>query len=200
MTGVQALERIEEDLPMSPQKPIAREFEYERHGTQTVIAGFNVTTGEVHAVCGDTRKEDDFASFIGNTINDNPNYNKYHFVLDQLNTHKSETLVKLVAKLTDDEQDLGVKGKSGILKSMKTREEYLMNPEHSIVFHYTPKHCSWLNQIEIWFGILMQKVIRRGSFISKDDLKQKIFNFIDYFNETLAKPFNWTYRAKPLVE
>jgi len=71
MTGVQALERIEEDLPMSPQKPIAREFEYERHGTQTVIAGFNVTTGEVHAVCGDTRKEDDFASFIGNTINDN---------------------------------------------------------------------------------------------------------------------------------
>jgi putative transposase len=200
MTGVQALERIEEDLPMSPQKPIAREFEYERHGTQTVIAGFNVTTGEVHAVCGDTRKEDDFASFIGNTINDNPNYKKYHFVLDQLNTHKSETLVKLVAKLTDDEQDLGVKGKSGILKSMKTREEYLMNPEHSIVFHYTPKHCSWLNQIEIWFGILMQKVIRRGSFVSKDDLRQKIFNFIDYFNETLAKPFNWTYRAKPLVE
>jgi len=199
MTGVQALERISDELPMSQGKPVAREFEYERYGTQTVIAGFNVTTGGVNAVCGDTRKEDDFASFIEDTINDNPDYRKYHFVLDQLNTHKSETLVYLVAKLIGDEQDLGVKGKSGILESMKSREAYLMNAEHDIVFHYTPKHCSWLNQIEIWFGILMQKVIKRGSFTSTQDLKDKIFRFIDYFNETLAKPFKWTYRAKPLA-
>lgn len=200
MTGVQALERIEKELPMSKGKPVAIEFEYERHGTQTVIAGFNVTTGEVHAVCGDTRKEEDFASFIENTIKNKPNYKKYHFVLDQLNTHKSETLVRFVAELTGDTQELGVKGKLGILKSMKTRESYLMNPEHDIVFHYTPKHCSWLNQIEIWFGILMKKVIARGNFSSKQDLKDKIFAFIAYFNETLAKPFKWTYRAKPLVQ
>ena len=199
MTGIQALERIAEDLPMSKAKPVAREFEYERHGTQTVIAGFNVATGEVDAVCGDTRKEGDFASFIENSINNNPNYKKYHFVLDQLNTHKSETLVRLIAGKIGDTQELGEKGKNGILESMKTREEYLMNPNHSIVFHYTPKHCSWLNQIEIWFGILMQKVIRRGSFTSKENLKSKILNFIDYFNKTLAKPFKWTYRAKPLL-
>ena len=200
MTGIQALERIAEDLPISPKKPVAREFEYERYGTQTLIAGFNVTTGEInHAVCGDTRKEEDFASFIEDSINNNPNYKKYHFVLDQLNTHKSETLVKLIAGKIGDEQNLGEKGKSGILQSMKTREEYLMNPNHSIVFHYTPKHCSWLNQIEIWFGILMRKVIKRGNFNSKKDLKNKILSFIDYFNETLAKPFKWTYRAKPLV-
>ncbi len=194
MTGIQALEQISKELPMSTGKPVAIEFEYERHGTQTVIAEFNVRTGEVHAVCGDTRKEDDFASFIKSTINDNPNYKKYHFVLDQLNTHKSESLVHFVAELIGDEQELGVKGKSGILKSMKSREAYLMNPEHNIVFHYTPKH------FEIWFGILMKKVIARGNFISKQDLKNKIFRFIDYFNETLAKPFKWTYRAKPLVQ
>jgi len=200
MTGVQALEQIAEELPMSARKPVAREFEYKRHGTQTVIAGFNVTTGEVHAVCGDTRTEEDFALFIQNTIEDNPKYKKYHFVLDQLNTHKSETLVRLVAKHNGDTQALGVKGKSGILASMKTRETYLMDQEHNIVFHYTPKHCSWLNQIEIWFGILMKKVITRGNFTSKQDLKNKILNFINYFNETLAKPFKWTYRAKPLVQ
>jgi len=200
MTGIQALERISEELPMSEGKPTAIEFEYKRHGTQTVIAGFNIATGEVNAVCGDTRKEDDFASFIENTINDNSDYKKYHFVLDQLNTHKSESLVKLVAKIMGDEQDLGVKGEEGILKSMATREAYLMNHEHNIIFHYTPKHCSWLNQIEIWFGILMKKVIKRGNFTSKKDLKDKIFSFIDYFNKTLAKPFKWTYRAKPLTQ
>ena len=199
MTGIQALERIAEELPMSQGKPLAREFEYKRHGTQTLIAGFNVTTGKVHGICGDTRKENDFSSFIENTILDNPQYKKYHFVLDQLNTHKSETLVRLVAKHIGDKQDLGIKGKSGILKSMKTRETYLMNQEHDILFHYTPKHCSWLNQIEIWFGILMKKVIVRGDFNSKQDLTDKIIRFIKYFNETLAKPFKWTYRAKPLT-
>jgi len=200
MTGIQALERIADELPISKGKPLAREFEYKRHGTQTLIAGFNVTTGRVHGVCGETRKEDDFSLFIENTILNNPNYKKYHFVLDQLNTHKSETLVRLVARLTKDQQNLGVKGKSGILESMKTREAYLMNSEHDVIFHYTPKHCSWLNQIEIWFGILMKKVIARGDFISKQDLKDKIINFIDYFNETLAKPFKWTYRPKPLAQ
>lgn len=75
----------------------------------------------------------------------------------------------------------------------------LMDTDKKIVFHYTPKHASWMNQIEVWFGILAKKVIKRGCFKSKDDLNSKIMAFIDYFNETMAKPFKWTYQGKVMV-
>jgi len=121
-------------------------------------------------------------------------------VADQLNTHKSASLVEYVARFCEIEDDLGVKGKKGTLKSMDTREQFLSKPDKQIVFHYTPKHASWMNQIEIWFGILMKKVIKRGNFLSKEDLKKKILDFMSYFNETMAKPFKWTYQGKALVK
>lgn len=183
---------------MSAGKPVAREFEYKRHGTQTLIAGLNVATAQVQARCGDTRTEEDFAAFIEHLIRTNPGYKVWHIVVDQLNTHKSETLVRTVAQLCEIEDDLGKKGKKGILQSMLTREEFLCKTDKPIIFHYTPKHCSWMNQIEIWFGILMKKVIKRGNFTSKEHLKSKLLAFIDYFNRTMAKPFKWTYTGKPL--
>jgi transposase len=197
-TGLQALERIAADRPMAPGKPLAREFEYRRHGTQTVIAALNVKTGEVHARCGDTRTEEDFADFIDELIETHPGYRVHHIVLDQLNTHKSEALVRLVARRCGIQDDLGVKGRSGILATMESRAAFLERADKAVVFHYTPKHASWMNQIEIWFGILGRKVLRRGNFTSKHALREGINDFIDYFNKTMAKPFKWTYQGKIL--
>ncbi|MBD2357451.1 transposase [Tolypothrix sp. FACHB-123] len=200
MTGIQATERLEKDLPMRPGKVERREFEYIRHGTQTLIANIDVATGKIVApTCGDSRTEVDFALHIRRTIEADPDAKKWDLIMDCLNTHQSESLVRLVAQKEGLDINLGIKGKSGILKSMKSRAAFLSDPTHRIVFHYTPKHSSWLNQIEIWFSILVRKLLRRASFASLDDLKNRILQFIDYFNQRMAKPFKWTYKGKVLA-
>jgi hypothetical protein len=200
MTGVQALERAEKDLPMRPGKVQRQEFEYIRHGTQTLIASFDVASGRVtQATVGDTRTEIDYLMHIQATLEKAPNAVKWHLVMDCLNTHQSESLVRFVAQEEGLIEDLGVKGKYGILHSMKSRTEFLSNPTHKIVFHFTPKHSSWLNQIEIWFSILMRKLLKRASFKSTEELKLRILDFVAYFNDTMAKPFRWTYKGKALA-
>lgn len=199
MTGIQALERLHPSLPMKPGKPERPEFEYIRHGTQTLIANFEVATGMVITPSvGQTRTEEDFVEHIRRTIQTDPRA-QWIFVMDQLNTHKSEALVRLVAQECQLNIDLGVKGKSGVLKSLETRETFLRCLEHRVRFIYTPKHASWLNQVEIWFSILVRKLLRRASFASIGDLRKRILTFIDYFNKTMAKPFKWTYKGRPLA-
>jgi transposase len=199
MTGIQALERLHPTLPMEPGKPERREFEYIRHGTQTLIANFEVATGMVITpTVGQTRTEDDFVEHIRRTIQTDPQA-QWIFVMDQLNTHKSEALVRLVAQECTLTIDLGEKGKSGVLKSMESREAFLKSLAHRIRFVYTPKHASWLNQVEIWFSILVRKLLRRASFKSIEELRERILAFIEYFNKTMAKPFKWTYKGRPLA-
>jgi len=115
--------------------------------------------------------------------------------LTLLNTHKSASLVRLVAACCKLDIDLGVKGESGILQSMETRAAFLSAPTHRIRFVYIPKHTSWLNQIECWFSILMRRLLKRGNFTSTDDLKRQILDFISYFNRSLAKPFKWKFEG-----
>jgi putative transposase len=200
MTGIQALERQMPDIPMKPGRCVKVEFEYRRHGTQTLIASFNVASGRItQADVGETRTEEDLETHIKSLLAQHPDAPKTHLVMDCLNTHQSEALVRIVAALEPQPLELGEKGKSGILKSMVTRSAFLTDPSHRLVIHFTPKHCSWLNQIEIWFSILVRKLLRRSSFTSKAQLKERILEFIEYFNRTMAKPFKWTYKGKPLT-
>jgi hypothetical protein len=198
-TGIQALERIAPTRPMQPDLVERIEFEYVRHGTQCLIANFEVATGHiVTPTMGQTRTEADFVAHVTETVATDPT-GEWIFIVDQLNTHQSEGLVRWVAAACQLTTNLGGKGQSGILATMATRQAFLEDASHRIRFVYTPKHTSWLNQVEIWFSILVRRVLKRASFTSTTELRQRLMDFIEYFNQHLAHPFKWTYTGKPLT-
>jgi hypothetical protein len=200
LTGVQALERKHPGLPLAPGKVERREFEYIRHGTRAFILSRDVVSGKLVApFAGPTRTEEDFLAHVQAVVASELTVKRWHVVCDNLNIHQSESLVRWVAQISAIEQDsLGKKGEDGILALMPRRAAFLSDPTHKVVFHYTPNHSSWMNQIEIWLSILVRKLLRRGSFKSVGDLQTKVLAFIEYYNRT-AKPFKWTYQGKALT-
>jgi hypothetical protein len=195
MTGVQALQRKHPDLPMLPGHVLRREFEYIRHGTLSWFINLDVATGQViEPSWGPTRGEQDCLAHLHRLIESAAEIKRWHLIVDNLDTHRSASLVRWVADLEGIKPEtLGVKGKRGILRSMESRATFLHDPMHRVVFHYTPKHASWMNQVEIWLSILVRKLLKRGNFTSLDDLRDQILAFIDYYNRTMAKPIKWTY-------
>lgn len=199
LTGVQALERKHPGVPPAPGKVERREFAYVRHGTRSFIVSRDVATGQTVApACGPTRTAADFLAHVAGVVATDPAAGRWHFVVDDLNTHQSEALVRFVARVSGLALDLGEKGKAGVLACQASRAAFLRGPSHAIAFHYTPKHSSWLNQIELWLSILVRKRLRRGSFTSVEDLHDKVLAFIAYYNRTMAQPFQWTYQGKAL--
>ena len=196
-TGIQALERLYPDIPPGPGRVQLREYEYIRHGTLCLTANLEIWCGWIIApTLGPTRTEADFVAHIQQTVETDP-FAGWVFITDNLNTHQSESLVLWVAQTCGIEEDLGQKGQGGVLKSQASRAAFLSDPGHRIRFVYTPKHTSWLNQVELWFSILVRKLLRRSSFNSVEDLKTKILAFIGYFNQTMAKPIRWLYSVEP---
>ena len=171
---MQALERLHLDIPPGPGRVQRREYEYKRHGTLCLTANLEVWCGWVIApTLGPTRTEADFLAHIQQTVATDPEAG-WVFVVDNLNTHQSESLVVWVAQVCGLGGDLGVKGKSGVLKSQASRAAFLSEKGHRIRLVFTPKHTSWLNQVEMWFSILVRKLLRRCSFTSVEDRIHKL--------------------------
>jgi transposase len=202
-TSIQALERRQGLAPQSKGRRRRKEFEYTRHGTICLMAAVDVGEGTiVNHKLHPTRTEEDFAGFIQNCVATFPSEDEVVILADQLNTHKSESLVRWIAQQIGFQADLGKKGLRGILKNQESRRTFLENPEHRIRFAFTPKHCSWLNPVENWFAKFQRHVITNGNFSSVKELCGKIENYIKYYNRCLVKPFNWKFKGftkdKPL--
>jgi transposase len=187
-TGMQAKERLAEDKPMRIGLVKRIEFEYKRHGTLVLFAFLMLSTGKVVGSFNSTRTSKDTAEVLKTLLKAllNKGYKKIHLVLDQLNTHWSKAVVEVLTELGGLEAPDSKKVKTGAL-----RRKWLSDPDKNIVFHFTPKHASWLNPIEIWFGILVRKKLRYGSFRSLEDLQTQVEQFIDYYNEKMAHPFQF---------
>jgi transposase len=199
MTSLQANERRAMGKRPKPGQSGKTECQYTRHGTLSLTGSWDVVAGRlIHSTIAKTRTAEDFAAHILNTIASDPD-GEWVLVMDNLNTHYGEPIVRAIAKLLGiDVATLGdKKRRKGILGSETSRKKFLTDPSHRIRFVFIPKHSSWLNQIERVFGVISSRVMRNGTFTSVIDLQEKLASFIAYFNRTFAKPISWKYDGTP---
>jgi transposase len=192
-TGMQILQRRYPTQPVQPGKPEKREHEYIRHGVRALIASFVVATGQVVWNLGQTRTSTDFANHLANVVHQLPEMQRYDWVVDNLNTHWSLDVCRLVA------QWCGVPFVAKALRRGAQRRAFLSDPTHKHVFHFTPKHGSWLNQVELWFSVLARRFLKRGDFDSAHDFETHLSDYVEIYNTHHAHPYRWTYTGQPLV-
>ena len=191
-TGMQVLGRPFPTQPAQPGKPEKREFEYIRLGTRTMITTFVVATGEVVWDLGQTRTNLDFRAHVLRVAAHFPGMNRFDWIVDNLNTHMSLELCEAVAYLC------GLPWQPKQWQTMEQRRAWLSNPEHKHVFHYLPVHGSWLSQVEMWFSVLARQFLRRGDFSSIKEFEDRLFQYMEEYNQEKAHPYRWTYTGEPL--
>lgn len=192
-TGMQILGRKYPTQSAQPGKPQKREFEYERLGTRVLMTTFSVPTGEVVWDLGQTRTSIDWVEHLKHVCRQLPDMRQYHWVVDNLNTHWSLEVCLLVAGWC------GIQVSPKELKTGKQRRAFLSDPDHEHVFHFTPLHGSWLNQVELFFSVLARKFLKRGDFTSPAEFEARINRWLQRYNRQYAHPYKWTYTGEPLV-
>jgi len=194
-TSIQALERLHPTKGPKPGQVEQREFEYLRHGTRCLLATLVVPTGRILGSVTLRRARWDFVRHVRDVVVAFPEVKRFHWVMDNLNTHWTFELCRYLGRLSGEE----IWKNRPPLRTGVQRRAFLSDPSHKHVVHYTPKHGSWLNQIEIWFGVLTRRVLQRGEFRSVEELAQRILEYIEYYNRHRAHPYAWTYTGKPLA-
>jgi transposase len=192
-TGMQVLERKAPTKPAQPGRRERREHEYIRHGTRVLINSLAVATGHIAWTLGTTRKATDFVAHLQRAYQILPHMARYDWVMDNLNTHWSLDVCRLVARWCK------VPFEPAKLKKGVQRRAFLSDPRHRHVFHFTPKHGSWLNQAELFFSVVHRRFLARGSFPSAKDFDRRLERFLKDYNLRHAHPYRWTYTGEPLV-
>lgn len=192
-TGILIRRRKYATLPVKAGLPRRREHEYERLGSTHLHTSFCVPTGQVAYDLTRTHNGSDFAAHLRHAVKEMPKAERYHWVVDNNRTHSTPLVCAVVAQLS------GIAFDADTFKTAKKRREWLSDPEHKHVFHFTPVHGSWLNQAELFFSVLGRKLLSRDDFASALAFVERVVEWMVSYNQEWAHPYKWTYAGTPLV-